>query len=177
MTSAAGPPAPLTPSGPVSLDAMATAQRVYNSVFEATGSKAKATEAVLDSMDRDLLDPSHEIRHGDGTIIVKQEGLSGEYFLFLHNDYLQSLVETKPRKPLDEEEVNAFVESIAKVLEGRVDGTWMVVLSTGRAVFSGGAVKRALDQIESAEQGRPSEGPLPEREVERILRMRGGVQK
>jgi hypothetical protein len=132
---------------------------------------------LLDSMDRELLDPSHEIRHADGDIVVKWEGLPWEDFHFLHNDYLQSLVETKPRQPLDEEEVNAFVESIARRLEGRVGGTWMVVLSTGRAVFSGGAVRRALDQIENAEQGKPSEGSLPDSEVERIVRVKGGVQK
>ncbi|MFH1312368.1 MAG: hypothetical protein ABIJ00_03995, partial [Candidatus Eisenbacteria bacterium] len=152
------------------------ALRVYGSVFEITGSKDVATEAVVDSMDRLLLDPAFEIRHGDATVVVKWDGLPWEASYYLHENYLQSKVVAEPRELVGKEEVIAFIQSIAKRLEGRGGGTWMEVISTSHITFGGRKVQEALDQIEDAVQGKPSDGPIPDSEVELIVGMRRGVQ-
>lgn len=153
------------------------AHRVYDNVFEVTGSKSKATQAVLDSMDTDLLDPGHETRYADGTIIVKWEGLPCEAVLYLHNDYLSSKEPVHPSRRFDESEVQAFVKSVAMRLEGRAGGVWMDVFSSGHTTLGGREVKKALNQIENAEQGEPCEGPMPERDVDLIVRVKAGGQR
>ncbi len=153
-----------------------TARRVYWRVRETSGSGKLASQAVLDSLDRSLIDPSVEPTAGYSEISFKWAGLPGTgSFLFGSTPPPPDSLRGRPWT-LTEKRASEFLSTLAMDL-GNDPGPVMIVLAPGGLTLVGKAVEKALSQIEAAEKGESAKGPLHDKEMEAIIAVRRGEAK
>ena len=143
----------------------------YWRLVESTGSHDAAALALLDSLDRGIVD-----------LLVDPQVFSWGMNVLLKGDSAMVSVAFGDEPPWERptlediqrvtyEKASDFTRGMARNLSD-ITVTCLVV-APGRTDFGRGVVNRALKQIEEAEKGNMVEGPLPERELMLILMVRG----
>jgi len=148
------------------------ANRAYWKVLEATGSKEKAAAAALDSLDRTLLDPTFEPRvstTGMALRFMGQEEL-GISFTYKPPWEMPTLEE---RQRVTPKKASYIIRSISSCASQTRTACMQLVSRTAHISLYGGSVAKAVKQIAESKGGTISDGPIPEREMRRILSARG----
>jgi hypothetical protein len=149
------------------------AKRAYWKVLEATGSEELAVQAVLDSVDRTLLDPSEEPRVFPSGMGFRLQGRRGGYSVAFGEKPPWEMPTLEEIQKVTHEKASEYTRGVARHL-GNTRTACLEVPAAGLTVLGRGVVKRALRQIEEAEKGNMVDGPLPERELKLILMVREG---
>jgi hypothetical protein len=148
------------------------ANRAYWKVLEATGSKERAAAAALDSLDRTLLDPTFEPEVATTGMALRFVGQEELKMAFTYKPpwempTLEELQRVTPKK------ASYIIRSISSCTSQTRTACMQLVSRTAHISLYGGSVTKAVKQIAESKGGTISDGPIPEREMKRILSARG----
>ncbi len=143
-------------------------QRVYWQVRQSSGSHGAAAAAVLDSVDRSLLDPQCEPEVTSSAVLIRWKGGRCEELVFLgHGPPSQHQT---PRDKLTRERAESETRRLVTWLDGKRTGPHFVLISPrAYAMWGGKSAREALGQTKEAMAGRKTGGPIDEIELDRII--------
>jgi hypothetical protein len=145
----------------------------YWEALVAGGSKTEAMQAALDSLDRSLLDPAAEVKASESGMSIQFEGRPGRISFFFPDKppwempTLEELQRVTPKK------ASYIIRSISSCTSQTRTACMQLVSRTAHISLYGGSVTKAVKQIAESKGGTISDGPIPEREMKRILSARG----
>jgi hypothetical protein len=156
-----------------------SAQAVYKTVIDSTGSHEKAAQAAVDSFDRSLVEPGTEPVVTRTSVIVSWQGSVTEHIMSRRRrSDDRPVLEEIFGKSTEEDIVRLKVRELATWLDGRRRGTYFVLKSPrGTSIYGGKTALKAIAQIEEAKRGNITDGPVDEREIRRVIGVQDGVQE